>query len=167
MHKSGKEIIFSNLIIWFLILQGITNLNGFPSEFSASLTIDNTSIANLRLKVLYYELYFDIDPVNDHFRSIQNITIFSLTDSDAISFYLHSDLVINDIKIWDNETNDVLIDSWEMDYNSLTQWDAGMEFALVEVNLNNLIDHTREYYIHLDYSIKPEAIADDVGEELL
>ncbi|MHA2253095.1 MAG: M1 family aminopeptidase [Candidatus Kariarchaeaceae archaeon] len=167
MQKSGKVIIFSNLIIWFLILQGITSLTDFPSKSSAFLTFNNTSTASLSLEVLYYELYFDIDPVNDHFRSIQNTTIISLTNSDTISFYLHSDLVINDIKIWDNETNDVLIDSWEMDYNRLTEWDAGMKFALVEVNLHSLTDYTREYYIHLDYSIKPEAIADDVGEDLL
>ncbi|MFX0184542.1 MAG: M1 family aminopeptidase [Candidatus Hodarchaeota archaeon] len=155
------------LIIWLLIVQGTASLNEFPNESSVFLAIDNTSADNLELKVLYYELYFDIDPVNDHFRSKQNITIFSLSNSDMISFYLHSDLVINDIKVWDNETNDVLIDNWEMDYSRLTQWQAGMNFALVEVYLHNLIDHTREYCIHLDYTIKPEAIVDDVGEELL
>ena len=155
------------LIIWFLIFQGIISLNEFPTESTTFLTVNNTSIVDYEFDVLYYELYFDIDPVNDHFRSVQNITIFTLTNINSISFYLHSDLVLNDMKVWDNETNDVLIDSWEMDYNHLTEWHSGMKFALVEVNLHDYTDYNCEYWIHLDYSLKPEAIADDVGEELL
>ncbi|MFW9994661.1 MAG: M1 family aminopeptidase [Candidatus Odinarchaeota archaeon] len=134
---------------------------------SSSLTAGSAAAASLKLEVLYYELYFDIDPENGLFRSIQNVTIRSLASSSIISFYLHSDLEISDIEIRDNETNDVSIDGWEMDYNRLTQGQADMEFALVEVNLHDFAGQDRQYYIQLEYSIKPEAIADDVGYELL
>lgn len=136
---------------------------------SAGLTeeiMNSENVNSLYLNVRYYDLYFEVDPANDHFRSVQNITIFTRSLSDTISFYLHSDLVINDVKIWDNETSEVRIDNWKMDYEDLIDGTVGMKFAKVEINLHNFITFSSEYYIHIDYSIQPEAIADDVGEEL-
>ena len=161
-----RKGLFLTLICFSLFLQGITSLHAFSEEPSTRLSVNSTS-SSLNLEVLFYDLYFEIDPINDHFQSKQNITILSLARSNFISFYIHSDLVINDIKAWDNETFNDMIISWETDYMNPIEFQASMEFVQVEVSLNNLTDRTREYNICLDYSIKPEAIADDVGEDLL
>lgn len=181
MYKLESTIRSSKLrtsILLFVLLSlSFTNSTtlSLVSDTSASRDVNtnqtHSKVPTLKqdsqqLEVSFYEIFFDLDAANSIFNSIQNISIFTVSSIDSLSFYLHSDLIINEIKIWDAYINEVSIDTWQTDYDQIIPAQAGMEFVETRVDLTTNLPPYEQYYLHLKYSIKPEAISVDLQDEM-
>ncbi|MHA2028834.1 MAG: M1 family aminopeptidase [Candidatus Kariarchaeaceae archaeon] len=164
------KIGYITLLLLIFSMLGQTSITHNPvSTANASTGIQSSSLqlsSGTQLEILFYEIYFDIDPINGRFYSSQNISLVAHSSVKSISFHLHSDLVINEIRMWDNASNDISIESWQTNQDQISEWTVGMKFLFTQVNLDDYLAVSAKYYLHVEYAIKPEVISSEVGDEI-
>ena len=134
-----------------------------PPESQSNLRLDQIS----QYEILFYDLYFDIDAERGIFNSHQNITFRTLTSVSSLTFLIHSDITIAEVKILDDTNNTIPIQRWNTDYIDKIDAYFDMQFISTTVAISSPLQYLKLYKLNIEYSFNSNAIVDSVGTHML
>jgi hypothetical protein len=118
--------------------------------------------------VVYYDIYFEIDPSEGIFRSEQQVSITgNLAEGNKLSIFLGKELVIDKISLENEMGTELSILNWEnVDSYSIDYWWGQGVFSEVEIQTKEMISPDERLVINLTYHLPEEEIQEGLAENM-
>lgn len=112
---------------------------------------------SLNFNIIMYKQYFEVDPENEIFKSIQDISMTSSSEMKLtkVGFLLNPKLVIDKLDIIDKAQNVKITKSWDLGKFQVL---SGRDRREVIIQTSREIVPDQKILLHIEYHIKPEEI---------
>ena len=152
-------------LLYLIFFTFIALAIGYPSIFSRGIQTQASASVGDFPTVTSYDLFFNIDLAHQLFQSRQSI---ALTNSDSsrreITFLIHPDLVIDEIKFADARGSPVQVSGWSFGHPvSYTRLSGTVVLNTATVQFTNPIAPRQGLSMELDYHLKPEDFQTGAG----
>ena len=152
-------------LLYLIFFTFIALAIGYPTIFSRGIQTQASASVGDFPTVTSYDLFFNIDLAHQLFQSRQSIT---LTNSDSsrreITFLIHPDLVIDEIKFADARGSPLQVSGWSFGQPvSYTRLSGSVVLNTATVQFTTPIAPRQGLSMELDYHLKPEDFQTGAG----
>jgi hypothetical protein len=118
--------------------------------------------------IAYYDIFFEIDPVEDIFRSEQKVTITgNLAEGNKLAVFLGKDLVIDKITLENELGTEFTLLNWEkVDSYAINYWWGSYEFSKIEIQTKEKIPPDELLVVNLAYHLPEEKIEEGLADNM-
>jgi hypothetical protein len=118
--------------------------------------------------VIFYDIYFEIDPPKDIFRSEQQVSITgNLAEGNKLSIFLGKELVIEKITLENEQGTELPVLNWEkVDSYSIDYWWGQCVFSEIEIQTKEKIPPDERLVVNLAYRLPEVEIEEGLAENM-
>ena len=118
--------------------------------------------------IAYYDIFFEIDPIEGVFRSEQKVTITgNLVEGNKLSIFLGKELVIDKITLENELGTEFSVLNWEkVDSYSIDYWWGKSEFSKIEIQTKEKIPPDERLVVNLAYHLPEEEIQEGLAKNI-
>jgi hypothetical protein len=165
LRKKFRLLLKVDTLLYLIFFTFIALAIGYPTIFSRGIQTQASASVGDFPTVTSYDLFFNIDLAHQLFQSRQSIT---LTNSDSsrreITFLIHPDLVIDEIKFADARGSPLQVSGWSFGQPvSYTRLSGSVVLNTATVQFTTPIAPRQGLSMELDYHLKPEDFQTGAG----
>ncbi len=156
MYKHSLLLVISALLL------GLSSCSSHPVNPLSSVNPRSAS------GVMYYDVFFEIDPSQGLFRSKQHVTVSSTTiKGKNLSIFIGKALVIENLTLENDAGKQLTIKNWQKvdSYNLDYSW-GKIEFSEIEIQIAEQIPTNSRLTVNLDYHLPKEAFQDGLADNI-
>ena len=118
--------------------------------------------------VVYYDIFFEIDPIEGIFRSDQKVSITgNLAEGNKLAIYIGKELVIDNITLENELGTEFSVLNWEkVDSYSIDYWWGKCDFSKIEIQTKETIPPHERLLLNLTYHLPEEEIQEGLAENM-